>query len=343
MTDVLLRKGLVFGIILLFMGLSILLSTSGVVGETYNSPGTVYVDDDYNKTTPGWGYDRFDKIQNAVENASEGIIIFVYEGIYYEKIELNKPVRLIGQNRKSTFINGGGNEDYIIKMSAEGAEISGFFIKGKGYSTEKGIVLTASHCIVSSNEVTDCRCGIYSSREGVVAIRNNVISYNNIGNCEHSGIFLGDYTNDNSVVCNNITETQCVSGGAGIYMDNSWCNHVIDNYIEGCERGIIIEGPKSMMNIVGCNKIESSRYCIWLYYAGIGNMILSNDLLKTAIDTKCGFHTDTKGTIWLQNYYSNRVLGMIKIVWGERIIIGAIPILWPNVDLSPSQSENYPC
>jgi len=40
----------------------------------------VYVDDDYNESTPGWGYDHFDSIQDGVDAVDEGGTVYVYIG-----------------------------------------------------------------------------------------------------------------------------------------------------------------------------------------------------------------------------------------------------------------------
>jgi hypothetical protein len=42
----------------------------------------VWVDDDFNQSTPGWGVDHFDTIQNGTNNVSDGGTVYVYDGVY---------------------------------------------------------------------------------------------------------------------------------------------------------------------------------------------------------------------------------------------------------------------
>ena len=55
------------------------------------SPFVVYVDDNYDSSTPGWGYDRFNKIQDAIDAVSRNGIVYVYNGTYYEQRVLKNP------------------------------------------------------------------------------------------------------------------------------------------------------------------------------------------------------------------------------------------------------------
>ena len=67
------NKSMVFGIILLFfLSNSIPYVSSG--NTSINK--TIYVDDD--------GGADYTKIQDAIDNASDGDTIFVYEGLYFE-------------------------------------------------------------------------------------------------------------------------------------------------------------------------------------------------------------------------------------------------------------------
>ena len=72
-------------------------------------PSYVYVDDNYDPFTPGWGYDHFDNIQDAVDAATDGDIVFVCNETYHENIIINKSsINLIVEESNSTIIDGGG-------------------------------------------------------------------------------------------------------------------------------------------------------------------------------------------------------------------------------------------
>ncbi len=50
----------------------------------------IYVDDDYDSSTPGWQVDHFDSIQDGIDAVEENGTIYVYNGIYYEGVVINK-------------------------------------------------------------------------------------------------------------------------------------------------------------------------------------------------------------------------------------------------------------
>ena len=50
--------------------------------------------------------DNYTKIQDAINNASDGDTIFVKAGTYYENIVVNKRVSLVGENRSTAIIDG---------------------------------------------------------------------------------------------------------------------------------------------------------------------------------------------------------------------------------------------
>ena len=57
-------------------------------------PTQVWVDDDFNSSTPGWQVTHFDQIQDGIDAVAEGGEVIVYAGTYNEDILLNKTVTL---------------------------------------------------------------------------------------------------------------------------------------------------------------------------------------------------------------------------------------------------------
>ena len=77
-----LTTGLVLGIMLLFIGMGTTSAINNIVLENHGQPNEVFVDDDYDETTPGWGYDHFDNIQDGLDNVTDSGTVHVYEGTY---------------------------------------------------------------------------------------------------------------------------------------------------------------------------------------------------------------------------------------------------------------------
>ena len=71
-------------------------------------PDTVYIDDDYDASTPGWGYDKFNRIQYGINEVPEGGTVYVNSGTYNEWVNVTKTIELHGENRETTIIDGTG-------------------------------------------------------------------------------------------------------------------------------------------------------------------------------------------------------------------------------------------
>jgi len=78
----------------------------------------------------GSGPENYTRIQDAINNASDGDTIFVYPGTYYEHLVINKSIFLCGQQVNSTIIDGGGNGTVVIIKAT--ATVSGFTIQHSG-------------------------------------------------------------------------------------------------------------------------------------------------------------------------------------------------------------------
>ena len=74
--------GFILGIILLFIGMGTTSAINNIVLENQGQQSEVFVDDDFDETTPGWGYDHFDNIQDGLDNVSDSGTVHVYEGTY---------------------------------------------------------------------------------------------------------------------------------------------------------------------------------------------------------------------------------------------------------------------
>ena len=158
-------------------------------------PTIVYVDDDYDESTPGWGYDHFDKIQEGIDAVMQYGMVQVYNGIYLENIVINKTIELAGEDNINTIINGNGY-DNVLTIQVDYVNISEFSIVGGGsYSgiylqssnnahltniivtnNQNGILLDSS----SNNEIFDINAS-YNDDDGIDVWHNsdyNIITYN---------------------------------------------------------------------------------------------------------------------------------------------------------------------
>jgi hypothetical protein len=131
------------------------------------------------------GVDRvnYSKIQDAIDNASEGDTIFVYHGWYYKHNLAISKLNLIGEDRYTTIINGQGTYSGGIHVG-EGATLSGFTIQmfteynlttGPG----TGIFIDGNNISILDNIISMCTQGIFFKENCYqIEVSNNIFLQN---------------------------------------------------------------------------------------------------------------------------------------------------------------------
>ena len=238
--------------------------------EDYFPISTVYVDDDYNESTPGWGYDHFDKIQDGADAVNESGTVYVYSGTYYEQIRINKSINLIGEDKNSTFIDGNNVGDVTIRIFVDNVNISGFTIQesGNGYS---GLCTYANNTNISNNIVKS------NGNHGIIVRYwdNNIISNNIVFDNQQNGINIQDGSKNNLISNNNISE----NGAQGIRIEQSSYNIISDNEIkENIDDGINLCFHAYSNNISGNIIKNNNDNGIQLYDSCDNNNISDNTI-----------------------------------------------------------------
>ena len=62
-----------------------------------------------------------------MDAAQPGDTVFVFAGVYYEEVVINKTISLTGENKNNTIIDSGGSGD-VIKVAANWVNITGINI-----------------------------------------------------------------------------------------------------------------------------------------------------------------------------------------------------------------------
>jgi len=138
----------------------------------------------------------FPTIQAAINNASEGETVFVYNGTYYENLVVNKSISLVGQDESITMIDGGGFGT-VLEVTANNVSITGFTVQNSG-SSAAGISVSTNNVSVKRNIVLNNHFGIYLVNAAEAMIGNCNILTNYVG------LQLGS-SQSNTVEGNNIT------------------------------------------------------------------------------------------------------------------------------------------
>jgi parallel beta-helix repeat protein len=211
------KKLLSIGIIILFLGLS-LSSTPGFIEEQSRTKqyggNTLYVG--------GLGPGNYTKIQDAIDDASDGDTVFVYDDSspYNEWLSVKSTINLIGENRNTTIIDT-YTENCTVNIYADKVNITGFTIRNrKNYSGSPGIYINSNNNTIEDNNMDlhmPTAIYIYNSN-------NNIITRNYISNCD-GGITLYKYSTNN-IISNNYFFN------AGLIIKNSYHNIVLNNTIK---------------------------------------------------------------------------------------------------------------
>ena len=136
------------------------------------------------------GGEDFTTIQNAIDHASEGDIVLVKAGIYYENIVINRSIDLVGDGGDRAVIDGGHNYSHVVEIIADGVAISNFDIRNSGTGDwpyyHAGISLEdVRNVTVANNNCSKNKHGIYVQETyGITdncAIRDNTLYGNEIG------------------------------------------------------------------------------------------------------------------------------------------------------------------
>ncbi|UCG69042.1 MAG: right-handed parallel beta-helix repeat-containing protein, partial [Thermoplasmata archaeon] len=288
---------------------------------TVNVGGTTL----YVNTTGSGG--AYTSIQDAINDSKDGDTVFVYNGTYYEHIDVNKTINLTGEGKDITKIDGGEN-GIVVNVSADWVNITGFTITGSGMDSEEaGIkLINVQNCGIINNNVSwnYWSRGIYLFNSSKNNITSNIISYNYFGimifysneniltnntlfsNAGH-GIYLYS-SNGHRILYNNAS----FNGDYGILISSSNGNNITDNIASSNNKdGIRISA--SIMNNITINNASLNKDVGIYVSGGERNNITANEIN----------HNDKAG-IFLYYTQANRAFGNLMksngiIIWGASI------------------------
>jgi nitrous oxidase accessory protein len=218
------RKVLAVGLILVLIGTSVIQISAQDTKKTLPASrgNWLYVG--------GSGSGNYTRIQDAIDDASNGDTIYVYNGTYYENITLTKPLSLIGEQQQTTIIDGCQHGD-VITIISDSATISGFTLRNSSLDMWEHWAIniqkndfTVSQCIITANNG-----GIYLYNVSHCNIKYCSI-YNNICSSIVIRLHSDNIQIDNSTIFHNgkqIDENTIYNGGIAIDGYNGLCSNLI--------------------------------------------------------------------------------------------------------------------
>ncbi len=259
-----------------------------------------YVDENvYDPANHTWN-----KIQDAIDNATDGALIFVRKGTYYEDVVVDKSVRLLADGAKLI----GENISFLIL--ADDVIIENFAVE----NAVRGIVIEGNdahilNCSFKNHEIAITINGSSNILEEVVAMASNAsLIINGEENAVGNGSFHGNLYGCKLKGKYNEITFSAFSGLYGVYVGEEE-NSIYNNYVTNSIYGIYVAKESLIEN----NTIEG---CSFGLYSATNFILYYNKF----IDNTYGIKSSVSFTID-SSYFLNNQIGISGEVEAYNILI----------------------
>ena len=194
----------------------------------------------------GSGPGNYSRIQNAIDNASDGDTIFVFNGTYQESLEIYKSIDVVGESKENTVLDGQWDLD-VVFIGSKSVNLTGFTLTG----------------------------GLYGIR--IASSENINIHDNNITHSKHTGIKILNSTFIN-ISNNYVYKCTDVWYDAGIEVRESSSMNIHNNHILKNHRGVFImlsDGISFHDNIIESSEVEGV-----VFTGSSDNIIVHNQFIN---------------------------------------------------------------
>jgi hypothetical protein len=325
------RKCLVVGIILLFVGTYIIPAIAQDIEKSSQptSKGSwLYVG--------GSGPGNYTRIQDALNDSKDGDLVFVYNDSspYYENLSINHSIALMGEDQSSTIISAFAYA--AIHINAPNVTVRDCTIENPG---DLGILVRTSDVTITHVLFQNTRFYGIEAHDGV-----NIIERLRIQNNTFSGPGHGFFGRG----CNELIIANNTFSGSGVefqycfhasifhnHFTSSWLygydeilsgwNHIYQNEFRNCDCAICLDVPchdlVEMNNIVNNTRdVEFIRFLFQGLVIKLGAIRNHDRFLWTN-------YRLFSPTIWRENYWGEP-LNHPKILLGSLIIFIIITYQW---------------
>lgn len=267
------------------------------------NPTTWTVNDD--------GSADFKKIQDALNAASSGDTIFVYDGIYNENLDVTKSVSLLGANKETTVIDGKA-VGTVIRITADNVIVANFTVRnagkkwgpppGSGFPDGCIIGEIVSNVQIVDNIFRDAAVCVWIAYSSSVNVSDNTVfggiyggiigyssssvsmSRNLVDNCGLVGIHLDGYctycTIEENTVMSNVEGLELEGGpGANGVEDNTFINNNASIVLNSC----------GSLNVFRRNTMTNSKHHLVVFGYSLSSFLQDIDL-SNLVDNKLVYY-----------------------------------------------------
>jgi len=285
----------------------LILLSSSFIGLSYDVK-KISISKSYNGNilyVGGNGTGNYTKIQDAIDNASDGDTVFVFDDLspYYCNIEIAfRKINLIGENKNTTVIDSNGKGNTINAFTKQ-VNIRGFSIRNSGgESGDAGFYHEEGYNdIISNNIITSNQVGIFLYCSDSCNITKNIITNNKYGIIGGGHERVGECWNNNISI--NIMSRNSQFGiyllllfHNGITSNNTIINNRVgigNGYNYGSDDDNILVRNNISCNLIGLLTFNSNA------------IITQNNFMKNIRHAQCRspFFEIPKEPIWNENYW----------------------------------------
>jgi parallel beta-helix repeat protein len=240
-----------------------------------------------------WGTSAFNTISDAVDAASPGDHIFVYQGAYKEMAVIDtNGIILEGEDNVNTIIDGEDNGN-VVTITADEVSVESFTIKNgwtginpitgnpfyvSGIKLEGSDSDKVSGCSLRNNNILHASYGITMD-----FAEDTIINGNTIEDVNFDGLSIHN-SNFNTIKDNEISLGTFESIGVSLYFSHE--NKISTNTIYNLYMGIYFFNSRD--NVIDFNTVYFTERTIYLEFSD-GNDIKQNTMHSSVFD---GIHLD---------------------------------------------------
>lgn len=310
------------------------------------APSEVWVDDDFDNNTIGWGTTHFTSIQDGID-AVVGSTVYVAAGTYYETysstcaLKIDKSITLIGTGLPTV---DGGLRDIVVQVTADNVTITGMKFVNSGAGASIGIYLfgvgasyTCDNTTLESCEISNNKIGLFLAGANGATIDGNTFTDNT-----YRSIVIQQDSDNNIFKSNTITMTDG-SASSAIAIGSLSNSNIIGGSLvtDGNSITMATSGGGLLYNIhitpdVGAgnntiqyNEINGGKRAIQIDGGNSGTTTISNNTIGNVGPSFSGVYLNAGSAVISDNIFTNTVRpidfwGAINVTISGNTINGSV-------------------